>query len=156
MFRRVLLPAAILAATALSPVAANAQSLAPSGRWSAYTRGAAQLPPMGWNSWNAFASDIDEAKVMGSAQAIVDNGLAAKGYRYIDLDDGWWLKRRQGDGKIIIRTKNFPSAAMPDGSTSFRPLTDRIHAMGLKAGIYSDIGRNSCAQLYSTDGLNQP
>lgn len=142
----------------LAPCAAYAQSdpLAPSGRWSAYTRGAAQLPPMGWNSWNAFASDIDEAKLMGSARVIVDSGLAAKGYRYVDLDDGWWLKRSLPDGRIVIRTANFPSAAMPDGSTSFRPLTDRLHAMGLKAGIYSDIGRNSCAQLYSTDGLNQP
>ncbi len=114
------------------------------------------MPPMGWNSWNAFGSDIDEAKVMGSAQAIVRHGLAAKGYRYIDLDDGWWLKRRLTDGRIIIRTATFPSAATPDGRTSFRPFTDRLHAMGLKAGIYSDIGRNSCAQLYSTDGLNQP
>jgi hypothetical protein len=60
------------------------------------------------------------------------------------------------DGRIIIRTANFPSAATTDGSTSFRPFTDRLHAMGLKAGIYSDIGRNSCAQLYSTNGLNQP
>lgn len=153
---RTLLAALALAATAITPISAQADPLAPGGRWSAYTRGAASLPPMGWNSWNAFGSDIDEAKVMGSAQAIVDKGLAAKGYRYIDLDDGWWLKRRLPDGRIIIRVANFPSAAMPDGSTSFRPMTDRLHAMGLKAGIYSDIGRNSCAQMYSTDGLNQP
>jgi hypothetical protein len=147
----------VLAALAASaPLAAAADPLAPTGRWSAYTRGAAQLPPMGWNSWNAFASNIDEAKLMGSARVIVDKGLAAKGYRYIDLDDGWWLKRDLATGRIVIRTANFPSAAMPDGTTSFRPLTDRLHAMGLKAGIYSDIGRNSCAQMYSTDGLNQP
>jgi hypothetical protein len=111
---------------------------------------------MGWNSWNAFGSAIDEAKLIGSAQVIVDSGLAAKGYRYIDLDDGWWLKRRASDNRILIRTDNFPSAAMPGGGSSFRPLTDRLHAMGLKAGIYSDIGRNSCAQMYSSDGLNQP
>ncbi|QIK80097.1 alpha-galactosidase [Sphingomonas piscis] len=135
---------------------AQSGSLAASGRWSAYTGGNAPLPPMGWNSWNAFASDIDEAKLMGSAEAIVKHGLAAKGYRYVDLDDGWWLKRRQPDGRIIIRTANFPSALTADGNTSFRPLTDRLHAMGLKAGIYSDMGKNSCAQLYSTTGLNQP
>ncbi len=141
---------------AITPAFAQADELTPTGRWSAYAKGNAALPPMGWNSWNAFGSDIDETKVMGSAEAIVRFGLAAKGYRYIDLDDGWWLKRRMPDGRIIIRTANFPSAATGDGSTSFRPFTDRLHAMGLKAGIYSDIGRNSCAQLYSTTGLNQP
>lgn len=155
-FRPARLAAAIAIALAALPAVAQAEALAPTGRWSAYTRGNAPLPPMGWNSWNAFGSDIDEAKVMGSAEAIVRSGLAAKGYRYIDLDDGWWLKRRLPDGRIIIRTATFPSAATADGSTSFRPFTDRLHAMGLKAGIYSDIGRNSCAQLYSTTGLNQP
>jgi hypothetical protein len=130
--------------------------LAPTGQWTAYTHGKAETPPMGWNSWNAFGSAIDEAKLLASTRIIHDTGLQAKGYRYIDLDDGWWLKRRQPDGQIEIRAANFPSAALPDGTTSFRPLTDRLHAMGFKAGIYSDIGRNSCAQLYSTDGLNQP
>jgi hypothetical protein len=151
----VVMLAATLALVAQSPVA-HADPLAPTGRWSAYTHGRAETPPMGWNSWNAFASDIDEQKLLASAQIIVRSGLAAKGYRYVDLDDGWWLKRRQTDGRIEIRTTTFPSAAMADGSTSFRPLTDRLHAMGLKAGIYSDIGRNTCAQMYSIDGLNQP
>jgi hypothetical protein len=145
-------------AMSLQPALANAgpDTLAPTGAWSAYVRGIAATPPMGWNSWNAFGSGIDEEKLLASAQIIRSSGLQAKGYRYIDLDDGWWLKRRQGDGRILIRTANFPSATTPDGSTSFRPLTDRLHAMGYKAGIYSDIGRNSCAELYSTDGLNQP
>lgn len=149
------LAAAILA---LTPLAAQAgpDPLAPTSRWTAYTRGAAQLPPMGWNSWNAFGSGVDEEKLLRSARVIVDTGLAAKGYRYIDLDDGWWLGRRASDGRIMIRTATFPSAAMANGETSFRPLTDRLHAMGLKAGIYSDIGRNSCAEMYSSDGLNQP
>ena len=63
---------------------AQAQSddpLAPTGHWSAYTAGRATTPPMGWNSWNAFAGTVDEEKVMGSAQRIVDSGLARKGYR---------------------------------------------------------------------------
>ena len=47
----------------------------------AYAAGRAATPPMGWNSWNAFASAVDEEKVMGSAKRIVDSGLARKGYR---------------------------------------------------------------------------
>ncbi|RAK52176.1 NPCBM/NEW2 domain-containing protein [Phenylobacterium deserti] len=146
---------ALALATAPVPAAA-ADALAPAGRWTAYAKGAAKLPPMGWNSWNAFTSDIDEEKVLASAQVIVDSGLAAKGYRYIDIDDGWWLRRRQTDGRMVIRADRFPSAKLPNGETSFKPLTDRLHRMGLKAGIYSDIGRNSCGQVFTSTFPNQP
>lgn len=143
-----------------SAAAAGAQPatdpLAATGRWSVYAHGNAPLPPMGWNSWNAFTSDIDEEKLMASAKVIVESGLAAKGYRYIDIDDGWWLQRRASDGRMLVRTSTFPSAATADGNTSFRPLTDRLHAMGLKAGIYSDIGRNSCGQVFTSTFPNQP
>lgn len=135
----------------------KADPLAPTGRWSANQDGQAALPPMGWNSWNAFNSDVDEEKVMASARLIVDRGLAKAGYRYINIDDGWWLRRRQPDGRMVIRADKFPSAAAgPNQQTSFRPLTDRLHAMGFKAGIYSDIGRNSCGQVYTPNFANQP
>lgn len=112
---------------------------------------------MGWNSWNSFGTDVDEAKVMAAAEAIVRTGLAERGYRYINIDDGWWLKRRAGDGRMIVRTSIFPSAATggPD-ETSFRPFTDRLHTMGLKAGIYSDIGYNACSQAWAPDNPNLP
>lgn len=137
--------------------AAAPDPLAPTGRWSANTRGQAPTPPMGWNSWNAFGAAVDETKLMASARLLVDSGLAAKGYRYVDIDDGWWLKRRMPDGRMLVRTTNFPSAATADGGTSLRPLTDRLHAMGLKAGIYSDIGRNNCSQVFGgADAPNLP
>jgi hypothetical protein len=153
-----------LATTALSALlccsAAHGQEpdpLAPTGRWSAYTSGRASTPPMGWNSWNAFASAVDEHKVMGSAQRIVDSGLASKGYRYINLDDGWAAGRRLSDGHLMIRTDKFPSAAGRNRKTpSFKPFTDRLHAMGLKAGIYSDMGRNTCAQAWSPTDEHLP
>jgi alpha-galactosidase len=134
-----------------------ADRLAPAGRWTAYVAGRAATPPMGWNSWNAFASQVDEEKVMGSVQRIIDSGLAAKGYRYINLDDGWAARRRESDGRLIIRTDKFPSALASGTQTpSFRPLTDRLHALGLKAGIYSDMGRNTCAQAWSTTPQDLP
>ena len=110
---------------------------------------------MGWNSWNAFASAVDEEKVMGSAKRIVDSGLARKGYRYINLDDGWAAKRRLPDGHLMIRTDKFPSAANKE-TPSFKPYTDKLHAMGLKAGIYSDMGRNTCAQAWSATDEDLP
>ncbi|MFC3098494.1 NPCBM/NEW2 domain-containing protein [Alteraurantiacibacter palmitatis] len=161
--------AGLLAATALAgavPAVAQASGaaveartidpLAATGRWSAFSGGHAPLPPMGWNSWNAFYHDIDEEKVLAAATYIVESGLAARGYRYINIDDGWWLKRDVDTGRMVINTANFPSAASGDGTTSFRPFTDRLHTMGLKVGIYSDIGRNSCGQTFGHGAANNP
>ena len=134
---------------------ACADDLDPTGAWSAFDKGAAALPPMGWNSYNAFGLAIDEPKLLAAAQELVSSGLAAKGYRYVNIDEGWWT-RRAADGTLVIRTDRFPSAKLASGKTSFRPLTDKIHAMGLKAGIYSDIGRNTCGQQYSDDTASLP
>ena len=129
--------------------AAATDPLAPSGRWSEARFGQAPLPPMGWNSWNAFHTKVDEAKVLGAARTIVATGLRDLGYRYINIDDGWWQQRRQSDGRMVVRTSIFPSARQADGTdTSFRPMVDRLHTIGLKAGIYTDIGRNACSQGY--------
>ncbi|WCM29762.1 NPCBM/NEW2 domain-containing protein [Sphingomonas sp. QA11] len=158
--RRIKATLAVGFATALlsSPISAAPQDpLAPTGRWSAYTAGRAETPPMGWSTWNAFATDIDEEKIIGSAQRIVDTGLAAKGYRYINIDDGWALKRRMPDGRMIVRTDKFPSADVKgDDAPNFRPFTDRLHAMGLKAGIYSDLGRNTCSEAWSLTDTDLP
>ncbi|HEU4653988.1 MAG TPA: NPCBM/NEW2 domain-containing protein, partial [Steroidobacteraceae bacterium] len=139
---------------------ADAQSvdpLAPTGQWTGYVGGRAATPPMGWNSWNAFASAVDEEKVMGSAKRILDSGLANKGYRYINLDDGWAAKRRMPDGHLIIRTDKFPSAITRDKKTpSFKAYTDKLHAMGFKAGIYSDMGRHTCAEAWGTNDEDLP
>jgi hypothetical protein len=131
--------------------------LRPSGQWSLKTVGTAETPPMGWNSWNAFGTNVTEARVMGAAQAIVDTGLAKLGYAYINIDDGWWLKRRESDGRMLVRTNLFPSAKTGGpNESSFRPFTNKLHALGLKAGIYTDIGRNACAQAWSPDNPNLP
>jgi alpha-galactosidase len=147
---------ALLAALA-APAQAQQLPLAPTGRWQHQPVGHAPTPPMGWSSWNAFRVDITEQKVLDSAQVIVDTGLAAAGYRSINIDDGWWLKRRTADGRLLVRTGLFPSADLGAGrDSSLRPFTDRIHAMGLKAGLYTDIGRNACSQAYDADSPNLP
>jgi hypothetical protein len=134
-----------------APAAADESQdpLKPAGVWSEPAFGNAPLPPMGWNSWNAFHTQIDEAKLMGAAKAIVASGLRDLGYRYINIDDGWWQQRRQPDGRMVVRTSIFPSAqgTGPD-ETSFRPLVEQLHTLQLKAGIYTDIGRNACSQGY--------
>ena len=134
----------------------NTDQLAPSGEYSVYRTQAAQTPPMGWNPWNAFRTDVDEAKIRGSAEALVTNGLAQLGYRYVNIDDGWALQRLP-DGTIRIRDTMFPSAKVKGNATgSFSAFTGFIHSLGLKAGLYTDIGRNTCAQRWDAESPNLP
>lgn len=141
---------------AAMPALAQTDPLAATGEWSIPERSQARTPPMGWNSWNAFRTEVDEAKVLGAARVMVDSGLSALGYTYVNIDDGWWLRRRQADGRLEIRTGIFPSARVEGGDSSFRAYTDTLHAMGLKAGIYTDIGRNACSQAYDLHSPNLP
>jgi alpha-galactosidase len=94
----------------------------------------ALTPPMGWNSWNCWALAVDDAKVRAAADAFVKEGLAAHGYAYVNIDDGW-EKGRGADGRILANEK-FPD--MP-------ALAGFIHAKGLKFGIYSSPGPKTCA-----------
>ena len=47
-------------------------------------------PPMGWASWNSFASSIDYNTIKTQADALVSSGMAAAGYKYVNIDEGWW------------------------------------------------------------------
>ena len=115
----VAIAAALLAGTATArPAKGGATDLAATGRWENVPVGHAPTPQMGWNSWNSFGTDVDEAKVMGAAEALVRTGLADKGYRYVNIDDGWWLRRRQSDGQMVVRTAIFPSAAIAAAITA--------------------------------------
>jgi len=98
--------------------------------------GLALTPQMGWNSWNKFACDIDEELVRETADALVETGLAAAGYVYINLDDCWHAAERDADGFIQCDADRFPSG--------IAALADYVHERGLKLGIYSDAGRHTC------------
>ncbi len=103
-------------------------------------------PTMGWSSWNTFALNISESLIKQQADAMVSTGLADAGYSYVNIDDGYWNGRSR-DGKLILNTQRFPSG--------MRSLTDYIHGLGLKAGIYSDAGDNTCGSGNSQAwGLN--
>lgn len=146
----------LLFLAALTAWAADKPARAPSSaRAAAHASVQASPPPMGWNPWNAFETSVTEAKIMGVTEKLKQSGLADAGYRYINMDDGWWL-RRDADGRLRIRTSMFPSAAAGGGEPSFRPYVARLHAMGLKAGLYTDIGRNACSQIWSGGSGNLP
>ncbi|MBO4801706.1 MAG: putative Ig domain-containing protein [Bacteroidaceae bacterium] len=94
----------------------------------------ALTPPMGWNSWNCWALSVSQEKVMSSAQALLDKGLADYGYCYMNIDDGWEAPERNPDGTIAVNEK-FPS---------MKALGDWLHERGLKFGIYSSPGDYTC------------
>src|SRR4051794_9266386 len=84
-------------------------------------------PPMGWNSWNCWAKDVDREKVLASAKAMVRTGLINHGWTYINIDDAWQGKRG-GEFNGIQSNEKFPD---------IKGLAGKIHDMGLKIGIYS-------------------
>ena len=87
----------------------------------------ALTPPIGWNGWNAWEQKIDREKVMASANAMVEKGLKDHGWSYINIDDSWQGIRGGPDTALQPNTK------FPD----IKGMVDYIHALGLKAGIYS-------------------
>ena len=84
-------------------------------------------PAMGWNSWNCWGTSVDQEKVLASARAIVASGLVNHGWSYINIDDTW-----QGKRPAPTRALQ-PNQKFPD----LKKFCDEVHAMGLKAGIYS-------------------
>ncbi|MGH8183597.1 MAG: glycoside hydrolase family 27 protein [Rhodanobacteraceae bacterium] len=101
----------------------------------------ARTPPMGWNSWNHFGANVTAADVRHAADAMVASGMAAAGYRYVIIDDGWQGRR---DAQGVLH----PNAKFPD----MRALAAYVHGKGLKLGIYSSPGEKSCGGFTGSAG----
>ena len=96
-------------------------------------------PLMGWSSWNTFRNNLDEQLILDTARAMVDKGLLAAGYRYVNLDDNWHSSLRTPDGRIQGDPQRFPHG--------IRHLADALNAQGLKMGLYSSNGTMTCEDL---------
>ena len=119
----------------------------------------ALTPPMGWNSWNTLCYRLTADKVMAAAKAMDESGLADHGWAYVNLDD-WWEMNNSGCPHVELRKKDFggredvigpardangkiiPNRSFPD----MKGLTDYIHSLGLKAGLYSSPGTVTCGK----------
>ena len=102
----------------------------------ALSNGVALTPPMGWSSWNAHFSNINASVIEAAADAMVNSGMKAAGYQYVNTDEGWWSGTRDANGNITVNTANWPGG--------MQALASYIHSKGLKAGIYTDAGINGC------------
>jgi alpha-galactosidase len=97
-------------------------------------KGLALTPPMGWNSWNCWGLSVDDTKVRAAADAFISSGLADHGWTYINIDDGWEAQERTKKGELLTNEK------FPD----MNALSGYVHGLGLKLGIYSSPGPQTC------------
>jgi len=101
----------------------------------------AATPPMGWNSWNFFAGKVTDKDIRDTADLLVSTGMRDAGYVYVNIDDTWEAKR-DAQGRIQTNEK------FPD----MKALAEYVHSKGLKLGIYSSPGAQTCARFEGTLG----
>jgi len=123
------------------------------------------------NTWNLWGCRVNATILMNTAQAMHDTGLQAAGYEYVNSDgegaiaryrlpsrpdcatargrapaltprarllaDCWMTAARAADGAQVADPVKFP-----DG---FKAVADFIHSLGLKSGLYTAKGPNTCA-----------
>ena len=97
----------------------------------------AQTPPMGFNTWNTFAENINEKMLFEITDMIVEQGYRDAGYEYVVIDDCWSLRERDEDGNLVPDPAKFPNG--------MKYVADYVHSKGLKFGIYSCAGYKTCA-----------
>ena len=107
--------------------------------------GKSQLPTMGWSSWNTYHVNISDSLIIKQANAMVKSGLKEAGYSYINIDDGYFGGRDSKTGRLLIHPTRFPKG--------LKTVVDHVHGLGLKAGIYSDAGANTCGCWYDNDTI---
>ncbi|KIP11508.1 glycoside hydrolase family 27 protein [Phlebiopsis gigantea 11061_1 CR5-6] len=114
----------------------------------AYNNGLALTPQMGWNTWNHFGCGISEDTILGAAKAIIANNLTQFGYEYVLMDDCWHAPARDNTtGAPVADPEKFPNG--------IKDLADKIHALGLKFGIYSDAGTYTCGGRFGSLGYEE-
>lgn len=101
-------------------------------------------PTMGWSSWNTYRVNISDSLICKQADAMKASGLQDVGFRYINIDDGFFGGRDK-NGHMLAHPKRFPNG--------LKPVADYIHSLGFKAGIYSDAGRNTCGNYWDKDSI---
>ncbi len=129
--------AAVAGAPLLRPERADAQ---PQGGGTL-----APTPPMGWNSWNSFATTITEAQSLETARIMAER-LLPFGYDVFTIDIQWYepearsynynarpVPTMDGHGRLLPAPNRFPSAA---GGKGFRSIAAQVHGMGLKFGVH--------------------
>lgn len=91
---------------------------------------------MGYNPWYEYGTKVTEDTIVQQAKELVSSGLAAAGYNYVNLDDGWMATKRTRSGALTWNSARFPRG--------IPWLAAQVHSLGLKFGIYEAIGTRTC------------
>jgi len=112
----------------------------------ALENGLARTPPMGWMSWERFRCNTDcttypedcisEHLFREMGDMLVVGGYKEAGYEYIIIDDCWLDHTRDKNGKLTPDPVRFPSG--------LKDLSNYVHKLGLKFGLYEDYGNLTC------------
>jgi hypothetical protein len=144
---------ALTAVALATPMAVMAITAAPSQAATKYPGGPEKTPVMGWSGWSFLRLGADASQVKGEARALVSTGLAAAGYRYVNIDDGWYQcpgpqgPNVDGYGRWVVNTANYPDVGSRSG---IQALAAYVHRLGLKFGIYETPGISSQAVAENT------
>ena len=137
-------PLVLVGAVAGGPVAGAATVYPPGGP--------DQTPVMGWGGWSFLRLGANSTQVEGEARALVSTGLAAAGYQYVNIDDGWYqCPGSQGPnvdayGRWVVNTASYPNVGSENG---IQALAAYVHGLGLKFGIYETAGISGQARAGS-------
>lgn len=102
-----------------------------------------KTPLMGWSSWNTFGCEISQDVIVGMAKTMATNGFKDAGYVYVNIDDGFFYGHDE-NGRLRFHPERFPNG--------MKGTVDGIHALGMKAGTYSDAGANTCGSMGGDKG----
>lgn len=112
---------------------------------SALDNGLGRTPQQGYNSWYDVLMEPSEAHVRATVDAMVRQGLVAAGYRYLNLDDGIVMEKRDALGNLQADTTAFPNG--------FKAVADYVHANGMLFGVYTDRGTQTCGGRAGAQGF---
>ncbi|HWD63505.1 MAG TPA: glycoside hydrolase family 27 protein [Humibacter sp.] len=168
-----------------APVATGSAGTAPAASTAASSSAARSAsdatPPMGWNSYNAYACDNGAQNMEAVAKFIHDSGLEADGYSYVNSDGCYddleslgspntygitaptaqnaetcgAVNGRLPDGELYVNSYDFPPST-PCANDGFKLVGDDLHSLGLKLGLYYDAGNNwNCEEIPGSYGFDQ-
>lgn len=141
---------------------------------------AAATPPMGFNSWNAYACDSNARALESVAKFMHDSGLEQDGYKYVNQDGCYTdlegvdspntfgvtapvkqdpeacgvINGRLPDGQLYVNSYLYPPSR-PCANNGVKLVASYVHALGLRFGAYLDASNNwNCEEVPGTYGFD--